>query len=486
MSYNEVKRFKTELVKTNELIPDKNNPNEMNDLQVQALDYSFTKWGDVRPIVIDSNTNTIVDGHHRWEVLKERDEEYVEVIKYPFKDQNEIILFRQTMNKLHGSHNKVKDAEEIYALMQANQTEILSNLLAQDKEQLQALVTYYHPDKSLFSDQRLKDMGAATGAGSLAANWGIPPFSVLDRRTSTWQKRKQEWINFGITSELGRNEDTQIFAKDINKFQKPKDEASAKQVSIFDPVLTELMCRWFTIPDIYQGAKVLDPFAGGSVRGIVNSFLGNRYIGIDLSSKQIDENEAQYEAVKHRMPDNPACQPPDWRVGDSNHIDEILHTEYDFILTSPPFFNLEKYSDNEQDLSNMTYQNFEDSYQNILTKSVEMLKPNRFAAINMSNVRDKRTGYLIDLVGLTHNIMASNGMQLYNEFVIVHPIFTLQFRAGRSFMNRRTVGKQHEFMLVYYKGSPSEIEKIQPKHIEIPNDIQEEDQAKEVEELLYT
>src|SRR5690242_12336191 len=59
--------------------------------------------------------------------------------------------------------------------------------------------------------------------------------------------------------------------------------------SIFDPVLCELAYRWFCPPD----GLILDPFAGGSVRGIVASKLGRRYIGIDLSARQIEANRTQ-------------------------------------------------------------------------------------------------------------------------------------------------------------------------------------------------
>src|SRR5271154_2766551 len=49
--------------------------------------------------------------------------------------------------------------------------------------------------------------------------------------------------------------------------------------SVFDPVLCEIVYRWFCP----YGGLVLDPFAGGSVRGIVASKCGRRYIGMDLS-----------------------------------------------------------------------------------------------------------------------------------------------------------------------------------------------------------
>jgi hypothetical protein len=63
--------------------------------------------------------------------------------------------------------------------------------------------------------------------------------------------------------------------------------------SIFDPVMCELAYRWFAPP----GGVVLDPFAGGSVRGIVASKLGRRYVGIDVRPEQVDANRVQAERI---------------------------------------------------------------------------------------------------------------------------------------------------------------------------------------------
>ena len=77
----------------------------------------------------------------------------------------------------------------------------------------------------------------------------------------------------------------------------PNSVASSSGTSIFDPVLCELAYRWFSPP---QGI-VLDPFAGGSVRGIVASHLGRKYTGIDLRSEQIIANRAQLGICKKRV-----------------------------------------------------------------------------------------------------------------------------------------------------------------------------------------
>jgi hypothetical protein len=80
--------------------------------------------------------------------------------------------------------------------------------------------------------------------------------------------------------------------------------------SIFDPVLCELAYRWFCPP----GGLVLDPYAGGSVRGIVAAKCGRRYIGIDLSERQVSANRAQAEAIC-KSDGNYAIPMAGWRRG---------------------------------------------------------------------------------------------------------------------------------------------------------------------------
>ena len=75
------------------------------------------------------------------------------------------------------------------------------------------------------------------------------------------------------------------------------DSELSSGTSIFDPVLCELSYRWFSPP----GGRILDPFAGGSVRGIVAAALGRNYVGIDLRPEQIEANREQWPAVRDQL-----------------------------------------------------------------------------------------------------------------------------------------------------------------------------------------
>ena len=118
----------------------------------------------------------------------------------------------------------------------------------------------------------------------------IKPFSILDTRSKEWQERKRWWINtYNIQSELGR-ENTESRARFWED----------NTVSIFDATLCEKMYEWFCPKE----GRILDPFAGGSVRGIVASEMGYIYNGIDLSEEQIDANKKQSSDYLKRNPLN--------------------------------------------------------------------------------------------------------------------------------------------------------------------------------------
>jgi hypothetical protein len=241
----------------------------------------------------------------------------------------------------------------------------------------------------LFADPEEAPQGSKSG--SMAAEFLIPPFTILNAREGWWQDRKRQWIGLGIQSEVGRGEnllkmsDTMLepdpvkraamvaererrddqgestylkgaatveittdpyrkggkrrgatFSQDLlegeggaAKMSHLRQSTGAKDnpgsrvdtkatqtqdwvtrkiaeggmaagqtgTSIFDPVLCELAYRWFSP----VGGVVLDPFAGGSVRGIVCAALGRRYVGIDLRQEQIEANRAQWPAVADRL-----------------------------------------------------------------------------------------------------------------------------------------------------------------------------------------
>lgn len=116
-----------EIVDINTLIPREGNPNELTDEQMKSLDYAIDRFGFLQPLVVNQD-GIIVDGAHRYDVLRERGIEQVRVSRVITRDENELKLLSQTLNKLRGSHNLRKDISEMEILMGYNPDELKSLL----------------------------------------------------------------------------------------------------------------------------------------------------------------------------------------------------------------------------------------------------------------------------------------------------------------------------------------------------------------------
>jgi DNA modification methylase len=238
--------------------------------------------------------------------------------------------------------------------------------------------------------------------------------------------------------------------------------AASGGTSIFDPVLCELVYRWFCTP----GGIVIDPFAGGSVRGIVASHLGLQYIGIDLRPEQIEANREQAA----RIAKDPQ---PVWIVGDSRNIGTLCtDVKADLIFSCPPYADLERYSDDPLDLSTMDYPVFIEAYRAIIAASCSTLKPNRFACFVVGDIRD-REGFYRGFVSDTRQAFEDCGLHLYNEAVLVTAVGSLPIRVGKQFSGGRKLGKTHQNVLVFYNGDPKAIKQEFPADVQV-GEISEE------------
>lgn len=278
----------------------------------------------------------------------------------------------------------------------------------------------------------------------LTEKFVVPPFTVFDTKQGYWQKRKKQWIAIGIKSEEGRDDGLLGFSNLAATFgQRGGTESNT---SVFDPVLCELVYRWFCI----NKGKVLDPFAGGSVRGIVAAYLGMDYHGNDLSDTQVVENRKQADNI------DGLDIKPTWTIGDSTNIKELAHGEYDLVFSCPPYYDLEVYSDKQGELSNMDWDNFIDSYRTIIKSSCEMLKDDRFACFVVGDIRDK-AGVYRNFHSLTIDAFIDAGLYLYNEAILVNVVESLPVRVGKQFNSGRKLGKMHQNVLIFYKGKPANI-----------------------------
>lgn len=281
------------------------------------------------------------------------------------------------------------------------------------------------PDMDMFGN-------SVTVTKNLREKFGANPFSVFDTKAQAWRDRKQWWLNKGILPPLEPLRSRSIIP----------DERDSGTSSVFDPVLCELMYRWYCP----EGGAVLDPFAGGSVRGIVAHSLGYRYTGIDIRPEQVASNKDQ---ASHILGER---NMPEWVAGSSNILlfDEfVAGRRFDMLLTCPPYFNLEVYSDIEGDLSNMEWPAFLATYRSIIRKACALLKKDATAVIVVGEVR-ARNGYLYGFVPATIKAFEDCGMKYYNEAILETPVVSAQKRASSTMRHGKLV-KVHQNVLMFKK-----------------------------------
>lgn len=376
---------------------------------------------------------------------------------------------------------------------------------------------------------------------TLADRFGVPPFTILNAREGWWQNRKRAWLRIGIKSELGRGDNLLKFSDSISldgkayqerfsdngkknkkehnghlndagkkalgayaaygnagviprKKSKAKaygttdwikekglsggaqDVAGGSGTSIFDPVLCELSYSWFCP----KNGRILDPFSGGSVRGVVAAAMGRQYTGIDLSQDQIDANKAQYEEISK----NHDLAPVTWHQGDSAKLDEILGDEkdFDFLYSCPPYADLEVYSDEESDISNMPYEEFLKAYYIIIQKAVDKLADNSFACFVTGDARGKDGNYY-GLPEDTVKAFEAAGMRKYNEAILVTATGSLAIRITKQFNASRKMGKTHQNVTVFLKGNAKKaVAKLDAPDFGKIEDIEDETGGLEIDE----
>ena len=287
--------------------------------------------------------------------------------------------------------------------------------------------------------------------GRLQQLFVVPPFSVLDAKQGYWQERKRQWHALGIDSGAGR---------DANLLGMARLQPGGSGTSLFDPVLAEVALRWWApMPEKHPSRPtiVLDPFAGGSVRGIVAAKLGYLYVGIDLSQRQIDANNAQ----RHVTAD---CRhQPVWVQGDGEQVRSLFarvlqqhqlrrDTPADFVLTCPPYLDLEVYSHDDNDLSNMSPPAFEAKYRRILAETIALLRPRHFACIVTGSVRARGgSGELIDLERKTLDACEAAGGKHFNKAVLTTALGSAPMRASRQMGARSALVSVHQPIVVVAK-----------------------------------
>jgi len=484
-------------VPVSQVVPWDKNPRGIKTADFERLKKQILTLGVYKPLVAykDGEQYVVLGGNMRIRALKSLGVTEVDVSLVKPKTEADKVKIALSDNDRAGFYEEERLAELVLPHLEDINVSDFKVDIGEPLD-LRSLLERFAPNLDGSEDQV---------TASLAERFIIPPLSVFDTRQGYWQDRKKAWTSLGIESyesregtkatgtlsgtvpsyysmkkkaekRLGRELTHEEFAKKYLPDLLPEDSMlhcteGGGILSVFDPVLCEIVCRWFCP----RGGSVLDPFSGGSVRGIVASFLGLRYTGVDIRKAQVEANRRQAEKILlpetrgHDFAGDSSrlivAHAPRWIVGNSLQIDKKAPGEYDFVFSCPPYFDLERYSDDVEDLSSLNWEEFCRQYGEIVRKSCGMLKENRFACFVVGDIRDK-TGLYRNFIGETVNAFRAAGLSLYNEIILVNVVGSAPARVGKPFGQYRKVGKVHQNVLVFYKGkNPKDIKRDFPADV---------------------
>ena len=420
------------------LIPYPGNAKQHPPEQVEHIANSIKRFGWQQPIVVDKG-RVVVIGHGRLAAAKELRLDTVPVVVADSLSDEEINALRLADNKTNESAWDFDKLEEELAALAIDGID-MTQFGFEDLE------------NSLSTAQ-------SEAHGKLSDRFIIPPMSVLDTRQGVWQDRKKAWR--ALIGDHGEARDNVYVVSDA--FRRYGNSDNFANASLLDPVLCEIMLKWFAL----EGGNVFDVFAGDTVFGYVSAHMGYNFTGIELRQEQADFNAKAVEGMTARY----ICD--DGR----NVCNHIAKESQDFFFSCPPYFDLEVYSDLENDASNQkTYADFYKILDTAFMRAAACLKPNRFAVVVCGDVRNKKTGEYYRFPDDIKGSFARAGLCLYNELVLVDLVGTARLRVGK-YMKNRKIAKVHQNVLVFYKGDTKQISATFPE-------IEVEDEGADMEPEL--
>jgi len=217
----------------------------------------------------------------------------------------------------------------------------------------------------------------------------LRPRLNIDKRNHLNDLSSKEWI---------RETKSFFFQKGLGK-NSPEAKYEKMHPAPFSFTDIAKLIRFFT----KEGGKVLDPFVGvgSTIKACLE--LEREGYGVELSPEWC-------EVTRQRLLEESNCEIDDEHLicGDSRNLGDYFDRNFfDFIITSPPYWNIlekrdhkaneralngqaTKYSQNDRDLGNITdYHEFITELSTIFLICYDILKPGKYMNIIASDFRHK-------------------------------------------------------------------------------------------------
>ena len=221
--------------------------------------------------------------------------------------------------------------------------------------------------------------------------------------------------------------------------------------SEFNPDLAKMIIEYWS----NKGETILDPFCGRGTRVLIARLLKRKSIGIDVSENFL-------ETVRKRISELPdEGYQPITHLKDSRDLHDIVEdNSVDFVLTCPPYWNLETYESGPGQLSDYeSYEEFQRQILKVIKECHRVLKEGRYCCWVLNDFR--REGQFIPLCSDFMSLFQQSDFYCHDDIVLKDRPY-IPTLAPDAVARYCTV-KIHSRLLVFRKGELIPRKPIQQK-----------------------
>jgi hypothetical protein len=144
----------------------------------------------------------------------------------------------------------------------------------------------------------------------------------------------------------------------------------------FIPQIPNQLIRRYTKKD----ETVFEPFMGSGTTLFECEKLGRKYIGFDINSEIVD-------FVKNKIDNHESVFIKHCNSLDSHQFENVFTNKVQFILMHPPYLDIVKFTNNENDLSQISnLKEFIGKFKTVCENSLKYLETNRYFAVVVGDV----------------------------------------------------------------------------------------------------
>lgn len=267
--------------------------------------------------------------------------------------------------------------------------------------------------------------------------YGVWPTTVWDCDTSDSDTQK-------LKQQIGDTEEQSTRKGSFYGGQRPDDKSVYRgkvTASIFNPAIAAWILNCYAPK---QGI-CLDPFAGGGTRALMAAKHGLRYIGYELRPEEV-------KAVTERCERHEVSKQVRIIQGDSRQMTDMPDNYADFLITCPPYFNLEQYNGGGADLSMAPdYLHFLAGIYSVIRETYRILKQGAISCWVVGLLRNAKG----ELIPMHHDITRIHHTLPFfhkEEVVLAHKNNGAIQRVGNFEKGQKHLIRMHEYLLVFRKG----------------------------------